>query len=248
MTEPSGFVGLARPSTAAPLFGPSVGDLPVAPAEVDLRHLITYFEAQFWQDCLGCTIEGAHHIATGGVSKRISPLCIWRNARLRERARVGAPITDVGCQVVDALNGLISPGVYARDANDDDPSKGNDLQSWAELVGLAKFDPSNIVTIENGDIDRLVAHMAAGHGTGFCMPVDLGYTLWRGTSNVWQGLKSESRGYHGQAGAGADAESIWAWSSWGSDMGNGGIIRIARGWAESYFNGMFAITGGPVFA
>lgn len=99
-----------------------------------------------------------------GEGKPMSELGVWRGARLRERARKGDAILNVGCQPSDAWDGLIAVGGYARDANDDDPGKMNSDETWAEAIGSRLFDADSFVSIADGDVDTWKRWVTAAQG------------------------------------------------------------------------------------
>ena len=175
----------ARPNTGSPLFLKSSEiALPVPADGADWTQVVTYYEDQQTSDCVGCAFEGAHQIATKGLSKRTSPLSWYRGARLRARLRAGEALTDSGCQPIDGANAAISVGISPRDANDDNPSTVNEYETWGEATGSKLFDPSCFALLDDGNTDQIRAHLTAGHGLLFCMQVDDSYETFASTNPI----------------------------------------------------------------
>ena len=175
----------ARPNMALALFPHSSEIALPAPAiSADNTKFVTYYEDQQTSDCVGCSFEGAHYIATQGTSRRTSPFSWYRGARLRERSRTGEALLDDGCQPVDAANAAITTGIYPRDANDDNPATVNNSQTWSELAGSQLFLPEHFALVDAGDVDTIRAHITAGSGLVFCMQVDKSYEQFASTNPI----------------------------------------------------------------
>jgi hypothetical protein len=174
-----------RPNTGTALFSGSAGLVLPAPASTaDNTAYVTYYEDQQTSDCVGCSFEGAHMIATKGTSKRTSPFSWYRGARLRERSRTGQALADDGCQPIDAANAAISVGVYPRDANDDNPTTVNQAETWHELAGSQLFLPDHFALVDDGDVETMRAHLTAGNGLVFCMQVDESYEAFASANPI----------------------------------------------------------------
>jgi len=232
------------------LFGLSSGFDPPPPAvqgaAAAMRSFITYVDDQIGSRCTGDGFEDARWIAVGGQGKRGSPHGLYTAGRMRERARKGAPVSDVGADPWDVAEACVSVGVYPRDANDDDPGAVNKTMNWNEESGLRLFDISHLHPIEYGDLETVDGWHAAGCPVVFWTAVDQAFMneqagqVWPGITNL-PILGSHCRVLLPRPPGMAFYEE---WNSYGPQWGTGGIGRLSP--AALSNAGLCAVSGGPV--
>lgn len=236
--------------------------LPQAATSVDLRSVHTFTENNnnIEEVCVGDAFEEAHQVVTRGRSARLSPLSVWRGARLRERESHGTPILNVGCNPADAVDYSIQIGPYKRDANDDDPAKMNDMEDWAEAVGCVPFQAEDFAVVDDGDVDTLrrwltfsqqnyndptVDRLACPMGA---MQIYPSYQAIRDLT-PWNGPRSDEApmGGHYQVPLGYTGDGLMMWSSW-PGHGQDGIVVIGWSFVQSSMFDWYVMKGGPLFS
>jgi hypothetical protein len=238
----------ARRSVDIPVFGQhvNVGDTPV-PATVDMRAKCTFVGNQGQtESCVGQALSNAHFLAVPGT-QRASALSFWRGARVRERARTGDLITNVGCQPVDAVNDAIATGTYARDQYDTASELGqsvmNSMETWSEATKKQQFSASDFVMLQDGDSASAMLWLSKGYG--IAAPLEIGNSFFNVNSwDIYNGTDAPVGG-HDQCAIGYDADSIWYWGSYGSSFGQNGFLRVAWSFYEAHSFDAIVVLGGP---
>jgi hypothetical protein len=217
------------------------------PAIVDMRAKCTFVDNQGpTESCVGQALANAHFLAVPGTA-RLSALGTWRGARVRERARQTDPITNVGCQPVDAVNGLIAVGGYARDQYDLSSESGqtamDQMETWGEATKSAPFDAADFVLLPDGDQSSAMLWLARGYG--IAAPLEIPNSYFAVNSwDIFNGTDAMVGG-HDQCAIGYDADSIWYWGSYGPNFGQGGFVRVAWSYYEAHSFDSVVVLGGP---
>lgn len=216
------------------------------PSPSDLRHLCNYVDNQGQTEkCVGEALSNAHWIATRGAGKRVSPVGIYRGARVRERIRKTDPLPDMGSNPADAIDAMIATGVYAIDLDDVDPSKIGDVDTWEEMAGSQTCGMDDFSPIEQGDVDTIDRWLSAGYGVVHALEIDASFQSY--SSGVWQGTSGTPQGGHETVLVGGDCASFyWLWNSWGKSWGQSGFMQVARDVVRNLSQMPVCVKGGPV--
>lgn len=222
--------------------------LPLAASKADLTQWVTYFDDQPDDRCVGQGYKGGLWIAGRNAGKPASARGIYVGARAREVASAkGAPIPDTGSIPADAVDFLVTQGIYAQDARDGDPSAEMALETFAEASASQLVPPSAFSPITQGDTQTVDRWLTAGFPVVFCQEIDASFEDLTGTA-VWAGPKGPILGGHCMVLCGYDAAAYWAWNSWGRGFGNNGVGRIDRSWFAANTFDLVAVCGSPVLA
>jgi hypothetical protein len=152
------------------------------------------------------------------------------DARAREGARKGAPVTDSGCQSSDAYDAICSTGICPHDARDDDPSQINDPDTWDEAIARVPVPTSALVPLQNGDTTSLDNWLMAGKCATYTQQYDNSYYAVSSSIPVWSGMTGKANGYHRQVIVGrimvSGVPCYIIWNSWGTGWGDDGYAYI----------------------
>lgn len=237
----------ARRSTDIPLFGHHVPIGEATPIGVDMRAKCTFVANQGpTESCVGEALSNAHFLAVPGT-QRMSALGVWRGALVRERARAGAPIANVGCQPVDAANGLIAVGGYSRDQYDTQSESGQmplpQMVTWSEATNSKLFTADNFIMLPDGDTASAMLWLSRGYG--IAAPLEISESFFSINSwDIWNGTDAAVGG-HDQCAIGYDQDSVWYWGSYGPNFGEGGFLRVSWAYYNAHSFDAIVVTGGP---
>lgn len=218
------------------------------PAAYDLSRFVDGIRDQLGQRCVGEALAAGFHVAVEGRGKRGSAHGLWTMARVRERARRGVELLDVGTIPEDAIGAAVEDGIYPEDpVEESDPEAIKRELFWDELRAAAPVDDNCVLAVDPiGHEAGIDFALSQGAPSFFCMPVDDQYERYDG-SDIYPGILGQVLGYHAQLVVGSDALSFLVANSWGKGFGRGGYSRIARSFfAGPLVSNVYAIMGGPI--
>ena len=222
----------ARPAS---IFAPvaSLVGLSAPPADISLVRFVDRVRSQRdSQKCIGQALSEGLHVAGGGIGPHASSRGIWTGARVRERARRGDALLNVGTTFPDGIAGCIEMGVYAEDDTEDDPAWNNRESALDELEQCKPLPADTFGLLYGADAVR--ASLATGWPVAFAMYVDDAYERLDGSA-TWTGRTGATIGGHAQLVVGSYANGDFlVLNSWG-DWGAGGYARfteaaLLQGW------------------
>lgn len=238
--------GVRRTGYAPTLLASGGPPPPIQGAAAGMRAFCTYFDAQNSQECTGEGFEDARWIAVAGRGRRGSAHGLYTAGRMRERARRGDAVQDIGADPWDTAEGCVSVGVYPRDDWDTDPTKVNAPMNWSESAGLRLFSVDDLHPIDYGDLATVEQWHLAGVPVVFWTDVDQAYESLQ-NGQVWPGITTLPilGGHCRVLLPRPPGQNFYEeWNSYGPSWASNGFGRLTP--SSLAHAGLCAVSGGPI--